>query len=666
MKTDYVDIWQLHNPSPDLVEPEDLITVMENVRNQGKVRHVSISSTLPHINAYIQENRFATYQIPYSGLQREHENAITQAAEAGCGTIIRGGVARGGPDADRAADNQWKTWDQAKLNELLGPGESPTAFLLRFTIAHPHMHTTIVGTANPDHLAANLAAAQDELLRVRAASSQSWMNSRRAQEVKALIQQVLADSDTRAALADGGMTGGYNGQNFFLASEDGNFLLRVSGQIQTRYAYNQAGRPIITNESPDLEFADSSGDPVPELLFDEDESFGDENVGGFEARRTKIRFDGHVVNPRLTYAVQLNALFGKFDDVWLDDNDPNGFARRDFSNGLPDVGVPTGETNGAVILEDAWVAYDLNENWNVKVGQFKAPFLREELVDSKYQLALERSLTADVLTVDYTQGVQISHITELNIQEGGTPVRVAGMIHDGSYQYGSAFNRDTTNFAFAGRIEILLDGTWDQFDDFQAWSTDDFGLMIGAAVDHEAGERGRNPRVLTYPDDTDEAIFFDNYDITKYTVDISVEVPDLSGLTIFAAYIGQDLDDHGSSSLLTGDASQHSFVVQAGAFILPDKWDVFVRYELLDFDGVILVNTPSQGGIDYPVVSPFADDVQILTFGTNYFLAGHDAKVGLDVVWVLDELPFNASPQNLRADADDDQVSLRAQLQLLF
>jgi aryl-alcohol dehydrogenase-like predicted oxidoreductase len=31
--------------------------------------------------------------------------------------------------------------------------------MLRFTISHPDMHTTIVGTANPDHLAANLAAA---------------------------------------------------------------------------------------------------------------------------------------------------------------------------------------------------------------------------------------------------------------------------------------------------------------------------------------------------------------------------------------------------------------------------------------------------------------------------------------------------------------------------
>jgi len=32
-------------------------------------------------------------------------------------------------------------------------------FMLRFTISHPDLHTTIVGTKNPEHLADNVAAA---------------------------------------------------------------------------------------------------------------------------------------------------------------------------------------------------------------------------------------------------------------------------------------------------------------------------------------------------------------------------------------------------------------------------------------------------------------------------------------------------------------------------
>jgi aryl-alcohol dehydrogenase-like predicted oxidoreductase len=43
------------------------------------------------------------------------------------------------------------------MDELL-EGISATAFLLRFTITNPAVHTTIVGTLNPAHLHANVAA----------------------------------------------------------------------------------------------------------------------------------------------------------------------------------------------------------------------------------------------------------------------------------------------------------------------------------------------------------------------------------------------------------------------------------------------------------------------------------------------------------------------------
>jgi aryl-alcohol dehydrogenase-like predicted oxidoreductase len=49
-------------------------------------------------------------------------------------------------------------FERAKLDDVLD-GMSRMEFMLRFTISHPDMNTTIVGTANPKHLAANLAAA---------------------------------------------------------------------------------------------------------------------------------------------------------------------------------------------------------------------------------------------------------------------------------------------------------------------------------------------------------------------------------------------------------------------------------------------------------------------------------------------------------------------------
>ncbi len=160
MKTDYVDVMQLHNPSVEQVEAGDLVAVLREMKQQGKVRWFGCSSTLPHITTYIEWGVFDTFQIPYSGLERAHENVITQAALAGAGIIDRGGVARGEPGVGLGGTDRWQKFESANLDELREEGESRTAFLLRFLISHPHIHTTIVGTLHPAHLLDNIAIAE--------------------------------------------------------------------------------------------------------------------------------------------------------------------------------------------------------------------------------------------------------------------------------------------------------------------------------------------------------------------------------------------------------------------------------------------------------------------------------------------------------------------------
>ncbi len=102
---------------------------------------------------------FDVFQIPYSALERQHENLITRAAQAGAGIIIRGGVARGEPGAGLGNTDRWAGLRRPVWTNLRAPGESRTAFLLRFTLSHPHCDTTIVGTLHPEHLAENVAVA---------------------------------------------------------------------------------------------------------------------------------------------------------------------------------------------------------------------------------------------------------------------------------------------------------------------------------------------------------------------------------------------------------------------------------------------------------------------------------------------------------------------------
>jgi aryl-alcohol dehydrogenase-like predicted oxidoreductase len=163
MRTEYVDVMQLHNPSVEQCESGDLVTALQEMKEQGKVRWIGISATQPHLETYIGWKVFDSFQIPYSALERQHEELIQAASDSGAGVIVRGGVARGEPGAGLGEKDRWEGWEAAGLDELLDEGETRTGFLLRFTNAHPGMNTNIVGTMNVDHLKENIAAASRPL-----------------------------------------------------------------------------------------------------------------------------------------------------------------------------------------------------------------------------------------------------------------------------------------------------------------------------------------------------------------------------------------------------------------------------------------------------------------------------------------------------------------------
>jgi aryl-alcohol dehydrogenase-like predicted oxidoreductase len=160
METPYVDVLQLHNPTVELAEEHGLVDLLRELRDAGAVKHIGCSSTIPDLERYIDWGVFDTFQIPYSALDRRHENLIAKAAEGGAGIIIRGGVARGEPGRSGGGSRAewWDAFERAKLDELRD-SESRTSFLLRFTLSHPHCHTTIVGTLQAEHLRENIAAA---------------------------------------------------------------------------------------------------------------------------------------------------------------------------------------------------------------------------------------------------------------------------------------------------------------------------------------------------------------------------------------------------------------------------------------------------------------------------------------------------------------------------
>jgi aryl-alcohol dehydrogenase-like predicted oxidoreductase len=166
--TDRLDLVQVHmSPSREQLEAEQTVETLQSLRQEGKVRFIGMSGILPHLSDHIAMGVFDVFQIPYSAVQREHEELISAAVAAGAGTLIRGGVARGAPAPDKewrqgplglAAGEGQRRWQSSGVDDLLGD-MSRLEFALRFTLSHPGLSSAIVGTSNVDHLHANLAAA---------------------------------------------------------------------------------------------------------------------------------------------------------------------------------------------------------------------------------------------------------------------------------------------------------------------------------------------------------------------------------------------------------------------------------------------------------------------------------------------------------------------------
>jgi aryl-alcohol dehydrogenase-like predicted oxidoreductase len=169
MRTDRLDLLQVHmSPSRAQMEADETVETLTALREEGKTRFLGMSGTLPNLPDHISMGVFDVFQIPYSAVQREHEDLISRARAAGAGTLIRGGAARGAAAEDKGwshgpiglADGEGqRRWELSGVEDLLGE-MSRMEFVLRFTLSHPGLSSTIVGTSKIAHLRSNVAIAE--------------------------------------------------------------------------------------------------------------------------------------------------------------------------------------------------------------------------------------------------------------------------------------------------------------------------------------------------------------------------------------------------------------------------------------------------------------------------------------------------------------------------
>lgn len=286
--------------------------------------------------------------------------------------------------------------------------------------------------------------------------------------------------------------------------------------------------------------------------------------------------------------------------------------------------------DGSLYFKDAYISYQLTDEIKVAAGVKKLPFMREELTDATSLLAVERSFVNAVFTAGRSEQIAVSYQADM--------FRVAVAISDGSQFMPSGFTElgaDGVDFALSGRADVKISGEWDQMKDTTAWSGEDLAIFVGGGFHWELG-------------DSRGLFVSSSVDTLSWTVDGSVET---NGIGLFAALTGSYIDPQGPAG------SIHPLgVVLQGSYNINDQIEPFVRWEWIDWD------------------TPGARDFQAVTFGLNYYLNRHNAKITGDVVWVYDgDDPFGAfgflpthGVSNFASANDKDLVLLRAQFQLLF
>ena len=129
LETDYIDIFQFHNP-PFCPKPDDgtgLYEEMLKVQKEGKIRHISITSHRSKVaEEAVKSGLYATLQYPFSYLTGEIElDLVKLCREHNVGFIAMKGMAGGLIHNSRAAsafmeqfDNVLPIWGIQRFHEL--------------------------------------------------------------------------------------------------------------------------------------------------------------------------------------------------------------------------------------------------------------------------------------------------------------------------------------------------------------------------------------------------------------------------------------------------------------------------------------------------------------------------------------------------------------------
>ena len=278
-----------------------------------------------------------------------------------------------------------------------------------------------------------------ELAEIRAVQRDQWMDEARAEQVRGMVRDVLADSSTRTAYRETVGAAGLSsapGGGVQIIAADGTASIKLTGLVQTRFVVSSA-------------YGSDASPPVD-----------DNTRWGFESKLVMYALSGHFLDPSLTYltAVAYTSQSNRF------------------------ITVP-----GAYRVVYASIRKDLGNGWAIGTGILNVPWDLESDYIGTSQLTV-----GDYSIFNYRFGAGKQSGAAFSWK--GDWFRAAGGVFNQINAAQPGWNaQGNLSFAVAGRAEVKWGIPWEQISRTSGAAGDLPGLVLGLGLCMSNG-RAQNPQ----------------------------------------------------------------------------------------------------------------------------------------------------------------------------
>ena len=284
----------------------------------------------------------------------------------------------------------------------------------------------------------------------------------------------------------------------------------------------------------------------------------------------------------------------------------NMHARVSFDFG-PDNFNSTGSAGGAATLEDAFVDWNVNDSFDLRIGQFIPAYSAVASTSEFHMMGNYRSVSHEWLaTPSWAQGIEASWGGDTwDLTVGFTDGFGNNAVGGGTAN--TAFNSSSeADFAFNARFDMYSDSDKDRFADDTSWRGSEAGWRAGAGV-YFASYGSTNPASTADLDDF------------SFTIDGAYEA---DGWAVRGAFYYYD-NEFGA----TADATNMGFEI-GGSVFFSDQWEGYARWDALIVDDDATAGQTTN-----------EDWFNFVSVGANYYFVpeSHAAKLTLEVGVSLDE-----------------------------